>query len=72
MYSIYSSPSYVQTCETVTRLINEASEISENVLLTGGLNYKDINWEDLTTPHNETHPEYKFIERLRDNYIWTI
>ena len=59
MYSIYSSHSYVQTCETVTRLINEASEISvwNNVLLTGDLNYKDINWEDLTTPHNETHPE---------------
>ena len=32
-------------------------------------NYKDINWEDLTTIHSEIQPEYTFIECLRDNYL---
>ena len=67
---IYRSPSDVQSCETILHLLNEVSEISDNVLITGDFNYKDINWEDLTTIHNETHPEYKFIECLRDNYLF--
>ena len=67
---IYRSPSDVQSCETILHLLNEVSEISNNVLITCDFNYKDINWEDLTTIHNETHPEYKFIECLRDNYLF--
>ena len=58
---IYRSPSDVQSCETILHLLNEVSEISDNVLITGDFNYKDINWEDLTTIHNETHPEYKLL-----------
>ena len=67
---IYRSPSDNQSCETILQLLNEVSELSENVLITGDFNYKDINWEDLTTIHNETHPEYRFIECLRDNYLF--
>ena len=31
---------------------------------------KDINWENYTTVHKETHYEYEFIECLRDNFLF--
>ena len=40
------------------------------MLITGDFNLKDINWENYTTPHSETSPEYKFIECLRDNFLF--
>ena len=67
---IYRSPSDVQACETIMHLLNEVSEISENVLIAGDFNHRDINWEDVTTIHSEAHPEYRFIECLRDNYLF--
>ena len=51
-------------------MLNEVSEISDNVSITGDFNYKEINWEDHTTIHSKIHPEYKFIECLRDNYLF--
>ena len=50
--------------------VHEVSEISENVLISGDFDYKDINLENLTTIHSEIQPEYKFIECLRDNYLF--
>ena len=41
---IYRSPSDIQSCESINHLLNEVSEISDNVLITGDFNYKDINW----------------------------
>ena len=41
---IYRSPSDIQSCESINHLFNEVSEISDNVLITGDFNYKDINW----------------------------
>ena len=32
-------------------------------------NYPNISWADWTTPNNHTHPEFKFIECLRDNFL---
>ena len=37
---------------------------------TRDFNYKDINREDLITIHSDIQPEYKFIECLRDNYLF--
>ena len=67
---IYRSPSDLQACESVNQLLNEVSEMSDNVLLTGDFNLEDINWDNYTTPHSETSPEYKFIECLRDNFLF--
>ena len=66
---IYRSPSDVQSCVTINHLLNEVSEISENVYISCDFNYKNINWEDLTTIHSEIQPEYTFIECLRDIYL---
>lgn len=67
---IYRSPSDVQACEYANQLLNEVSEMSDIVLLTGDFNLTDINQEDYTTPHSETSPEYKFTECLGDNYLF--
>ena len=40
---IYRSPSDVQAYETIMHLLNEVSEISENVLIAGDFNHRDIN-----------------------------
>ena len=38
---IYRSPSDIQSCESINHLLNEVSELSDNVLITGDFNYKD-------------------------------
>ena len=37
--------------------------------LVGDFNFKDINWTNWTTFHNEDSKEFKFIETARDCYL---
>ena len=66
---IYGSPSDVEACDCIIRLINELSLLNTDILITDDFNYKDKNWDELSTLH-ENHPEYKFIECLRDNFLF--
>ncbi|MEW8548045.1 MAG: reverse transcriptase family protein, partial [Candidatus Thiodiazotropha sp.] len=68
--AIYRSPSSNDSCDIINRLISEAASLGHNLLITGDFNMKDINWENYTTIHNETHYEYEFIECLRDNFLF--
>ena len=68
--AIYRSPSSTDSCVTINRLLNEATSLSQTLLITGDFNMKDINWENYTTIHNETHYEYDFIECIKDNFLF--
>ena len=41
-----------------------------HVCLVGDFNYKDINWKTWTTPHDENSKEVKFIEAVRDSFLF--
>ena len=36
----------------------------------GDFNLKEINWENFCTTTNEDHPATKFLETVRDNYLF--
>ena len=38
--------------------------------IVGDFNYKHINWATWTTPHGETSAEAKFIESVRDSFLY--
>ena len=58
---IYKSPSDVEACDSIIRLINELSLLNNDILVTGDFNYKDKNWDELFSSHNENHPEYELL-----------
>lgn len=68
--TIYRSPSDNEACITINRLLNEASLLSNELLVVGDFNMRDIEWNTWTTIHSENHFESRFIECLRDNYIY--
>ena len=37
--------------------------------IVGDLNYRDINWNNWTTPHGQESKEAKFVETIRDCYL---
>ena len=39
---IYRSPSENDACDSVTRLLNEASKICDDIIITGDFNLKNI------------------------------
>ena len=38
--------------------------------IVGDFNYKDINWEHWSTPHDETKEDEQFLEALRDPFFY--
>ena len=68
--AIYRSPSSADSCVTINRLLNEAAGLSQNLLIAGDFNMKDINWSNYTTIHSDAHYEFEFIECLRDNFLF--
>lgn len=67
---IYRSPnSSINNSRQLVELINKAMELKcDYTVLVGDFNFPDILWKDWTTPHNHAHPEFHFIECLRDNF----
>ena len=41
-----------------------------HLCLVGDFNYKDINWENWSTPHLDESDEEKFIKALRDSFLY--
>ena len=71
---IYRSPTISETSyDNNTRLNRLLSTITKkkysHVCLVGDFNYKDINWENLSTPKNELSDEYKFVEAIKDAFL---
>ena len=68
---IYRSPnSSINNSRQLVELINKAMELKcDYTVLVGDFNFPDILWKDWTTPHNHAHPEFHFIECLRDNFL---
>ena len=68
---IYRSPhSTVVNSRHLNDLITMAVSLNfDYTVLVGDFNYPNITWTDWTTPNRQNHPEFKFIECLRDNYL---
>lgn len=68
---VYRSPS---SSPANTKLLFEQIENAVKMkynytVILGDFNFPDISWEDWTTPHNVNHPEFIFLECLRDQYL---
>lgn len=69
---VYRSPtSNGENNENLRCLLNEMSQIKgSHLLIFGDFNYKDINWRNWSTAKNEHSEEYKFVECVRDNFLY--
>ena len=45
---------------------------NRNTVIVGDFNLRNINWESLSTTCNENRMEYKFLECLRDTYMYQL
>ena len=69
---IYRSPnSTTANSEQLTTLINKLhKEKYSHLLVVGDFNYREINWIDNSTTVSENHPATKFLECIRDAYLY--
>ena len=70
---VYRSPTNdQQQNRQLLQLIREIGELTRtHKLMTGDFNYPKINWDSWTTPgENTENEEFKFIEALRDTYMY--
>ena len=69
---IYRSPNSSQdNTEKINNLIREVGNLGiSHKLIMGDFNYRDINWDDWSTQGSETSQPFKFIEALRDSYMF--
>ena len=69
--SIYRSPSSTDSnSKKLLNLINNAmGQKFDYTFIVGDFNYPSISWSDWSTPHNDTHPTFMFLECLRDNFL---
>lgn len=51
-------------------LSNEFVVQHKNLILVGDFNFPCIDWNSWTTTHSENHVSYKFIELMRDNFMY--
>ena len=68
---IYRSPQgTVINSRHLNDLITKAVNLKcDYTVLVGDFNYPQISWKNWTTPNNHNHPDFQFIECLRDNYL---
>ena len=72
---IYRSPTQTSDSavnnDNLNKLLQELSAKSySHICLVGDFNYREINWNSWTTPHGETSKESKFIEPVRDCFLF--
>ena len=68
--STYRSPS--STPENNYNLNNILRSIGSNrsrYIVQGDMNYKDIDWQDITTNHDDKSKEHQFIEAVKNSYL---
>ena len=71
----YRSPTPTSTSDknndNLNHLLRRISDKHySHTCLVGDFNYRDINWQSWTTFHGEESKEYKFIETVRDCYLY--
>ena len=73
---IYRSPSPGPDYQENNRSLNQflknvcTNKRYSHTCFVGDFNYRTINWQNWTTPHQEEHPEEEFLETLRDCYLY--
>ena len=71
IFTIYRSPTHPTDPDILDTLFREICHNTSHVLILGDFNLKEINWVNLsTTIVNENHPANKFLETIRDNYLY--
>ena len=69
---IYRSPH--STVENITKLYDMLTNVCainpSHMLILGDFNFKEINWNLFNCNVNETHHAYKFLECVRDCYLF--
>jgi hypothetical protein len=70
--NVYRSPSSTpENDDRVNKLIVKASKLNfSHVLIMGDLNHPAVNWNNLSTEHAEGHKTFKFLESLKDSYLF--
>ena len=73
--SFYRSPTRTDTSEENNTnlnklLMNLSGKSYSHKCFVGDLNFKDINWESWTTFHKRESKETKFIEAVRDGFLF--
>ena len=68
---IYRSPNSKEAnSRHLLELINMAVGLKlDYTVIVGDFNYPNISWTDWATTNSHTHPDFQFIECLRDNYL---
>ena len=72
---IYRSPTQTDNSDSnndnLNLLLKELSKKSHShICLVGDFNYRNINWKTWTTPHADSSKEFKFIEAVRDCFLF--
>ena len=72
---IYRSPTPTQDSavnnENLNRLLKTiCTKSHSHVCLVGDFNYKDVNWKSWTTSHDEESKEAKFLETIKDCFLF--
>ena len=68
--AIYHSPSSSAiNTNKLNMLLHSAVEKYDYLVLIGDFNFPTIDWDNWSTPHSVNHPEFKFIECLRDSFL---
>ena len=57
--------------DCLLKLLNEVNDAKySHVLIMGDFNFEKINWNTWSTSSPETHIDFKFIEKVRDCYLY--
>ena len=72
---IYKSPTQTTDAVKNNEKLNSflqtiCNKSYSHVCFVGDFNYRDINWNGWTTPHGENSKEAKFIEAVRDCFLF--
>lgn len=73
---LYRSPTKTNESEEnntkMNQLINQLASNKKytHVCLVGDFNYKDIDWKKCSSPHPEASSEERFLEALRDSFLY--
>ena len=71
---IYRSSSGTdESNENLLQLLNFVMTLNcKYVMVLGDFNYPEISWDNWSTNRNATHNSFKFLECLRDNYLYQL
>ena len=68
---VYRSPSYDNNaiiCEQLHKLYKDIRD--QQVIVVGDYNYPEINWKDDKCNTKDTHPAWKFLDVIHENFIF--